>query len=182
MIDGKLRNLSSRRFCLSCSPFGERGTSLRAKTWTDAEFIEASKCNSITAALNMLGLVQAGGNFASFKKHALRLNIDLTHMNPHSKTATRDKSRLLEKLTKNSALSKTTLRHLIKRYNLINYHCHSPKCSIKDIWNDTEIILQLDHINGVNDDNRLENLRWLCPNCHSQTPTYARAKNRNNRI
>jgi DNA-directed RNA polymerase subunit RPC12/RpoP len=35
-----------------------------------------------------------------------------------------------------------------------------------------EIILQLDHINGINNDNRIENLRFLCPNCHSQTETY----------
>ena len=33
-------------------------------------------------------------------------------------------------------------------------------------------MLQLDHINGINTDHRLENLRLLCPNCHSQTPTY----------
>lgn len=35
-----------------------------------------------------------------------------------------------------------------------------------------DITLQLDHINGVNDDNRIENLRFLCPNCHSQTSTF----------
>jgi RNA polymerase subunit RPABC4/transcription elongation factor Spt4 len=40
-------------------------------------------------------------------------------------------------------------------------------------WNGKVLTLQVDHINGVNDDHRLENLRFLCPNCHSQTPTYA---------
>ena len=47
------------------------------------------------------------------------------------------------------------------------------KCDGVLMWNDQEITLQLEHINGVNNDNRLENLCFLCPNCHSQTSTYA---------
>ena len=43
-------------------------------------------------------------------------------------------------------------------------------------WNGRPIPLELDHVNGRSDDNRLENLRILCPNCHAQTPTY-RARN-----
>ncbi len=39
-------------------------------------------------------------------------------------------------------------------------------------WNGQAIPLELDHINGRRDDNRLENLRLLCANCHAQTPTY----------
>ena len=46
-------------------------------------------------------------------------------------------------------------------------------------YNNKPLILQLDHINGINDDNRIENLRFLCPNCHSQEDTYA-ARNRKN--
>ena len=46
------------------------------------------------------------------------------------------------------------------------------ECGITDEWNNKPITLQLDHINGVRDDHRLENLRLLCPNCHSQTDTY----------
>ncbi|MGB1107008.1 MAG: HNH endonuclease signature motif containing protein [Candidatus Puniceispirillaceae bacterium] len=49
------------------------------------------------------------------------------------------------------------------------YECSG--CGIKD-WNGQPISLQLDHINGDNKDNRLENVRWLCPNCHSQTSTW----------
>lgn len=48
-------------------------------------------------------------------------------------------------------------------------------CSIVD-WRDEPIVMQLDHINGNNSDHRLENLRILCPNCHSQTDTYASKK------
>ena len=40
------------------------------------------------------------------------------------------------------------------------------------MWNKKEIVLQLEHINGVNTDNRLENLTFLCPNCHAQTSTF----------
>jgi hypothetical protein len=40
------------------------------------------------------------------------------------------------------------------------------------MWNDQEIILQLEHKNGINNDHRLENLEFLCPNCHSQTSTF----------
>jgi len=54
--------------------------------------------------------------------------------------------------------------------NLLEYKCSS--CGITDMWNNKKLSLQLDHINGINNDNRLNNLRFLCPNCHSQTETY----------
>ena len=49
-----------------------------------------------------------------------------------------------------------------------------PRCSWCGIssWARKPLSIQLDHINGVNDDYRLENLRMLCPNCHSLTDTY----------
>jgi 5-methylcytosine-specific restriction endonuclease McrA len=42
----------------------------------------------------------------------------------------------------------------------------------RERWNGLPIPLELDHVNGMRSDNRLSNLRILCPNCHAQTPNY----------
>lgn len=71
-------------------------------------------------------------------------------------------------------------RHLLKKRliknNILEYKCSS--CSLKDTWNGKKLSLQLDHINGINNDNRIQNLRFLCPNCHSQTNTYSGKNNK----
>ena len=52
----------------------------------------------------------------------------------------------------------------------VEYRCSS--CNLPPTWNDKPIVLEVDHINGVRHDNRICNLRFLCPNCHSQTSNY----------
>ena len=59
---------------------------------------------------------------------------------------------------------------------LIPYRCSV--CGIEPMWQSKPLTLVLDHINGVNNDNRLQNLRFLCPNCNSQTNTFSRGHRR----
>ena len=70
--------------------------------------------------------------------------------------------------------SSTGRRHIKQRLldeKLIPYVC--AECGNKGLHNDKVLVLQLEHKNGIASDNRLINLCFLCPNCHSQTDTYA---------
>ena len=73
-------------------------------------------------------------------------------------------------LTENSQVSKWDLKKRLLRDGLLRNECYI--CGLGNTWQNKKISLQLDHINGINNDNRLENLRILCPNCHSQTDTF----------
>lgn len=67
------------------------------------------------------------------------------------------------------------LKKKILKNKLLANECQI--CKQPPEWNGKILVLQLDHINGINNDNRIENLRLLCPNCHSQTDTFCH-KNR----
>lgn len=81
-----------------------------------------------------------------------------------------------EVFCENSAYARSNVRGAVLRYNILPVYVCS-KCNIEPMWDGEELMLEIDHINGVNNDNRIENLRWLCPNCHSQTSTF-KGKNR----
>jgi len=84
-----------------------------------------------------------------------------------------------ELLVENSLHARSVIKKRILKNKLIPYKCN--ECGIEAIWNGKELCLQLDHINGINNDNRKENLRFLCPNCHAQTEGYA-GKNKKHKI
>jgi hypothetical protein len=65
------------------------------------------------------------------------------------------------------------LKARLLKEGLLENKCYGINCNITDSWLGKPLVLQLEHINGHNKDNRIENLCLLCPNCHSQTPTFA---------
>jgi 5-methylcytosine-specific restriction endonuclease McrA len=73
-------------------------------------------------------------------------------------------------------LKQASLKLRVMADNLIPYKCAI--CGNEGLHLDKPLSLQLDHINGNSKDNRLDNLRFLCPNCHSQTDTFCGKKNK----
>lgn len=82
-----------------------------------------------------------------------------------------------EVFCENSTYARHSIKARIRSRNLIEYKCAC--CGIGPEWQGKPMPLILDHINGINNDNRLTNLRFVCSNCDSQLPTY-KSKNRSN--
>ena len=150
---------------------------LRNRTFTDNQFIQAVKNSySIAQVLRSLSLsIHGGANYRTFKILAKRLNVNHDHFTGcgHLKGKTHSWGKtipLCEILIKDSSYTNTTnIKSKIIKANLIEEKCNI--CGILT-WQNKKLSLHLDHINGINNDHRFKNLRLLCPNCHSLTPTY----------
>jgi len=149
----------------------------KRKKWTESQLINAVKSStSIAQVLDKLKL-KGGGSHKLIKTTIKSLNLDTSHFTGQlwskGKTALEDprltKKNISNFFTKNSVISSTYIRKLVLKHNLIPYKC---QCGIEDMWQNYSISLQLDHIDGDRKNHELNNLRFLCPNCHSQTPTF----------
>lgn len=99
-----------------------------------------------------------------------KLPVMMTNCRYHRSQTPLTKLLLRDSPCKNNTLLK---KRLIAQGLLQNNCLH---CGIKAEWQGKSLTLEIDHINGDNRDNRLINLRILCPNCHSQTDTFRRPK------
>lgn len=131
---------------------------------------------NISDSLRKLNLKPCGANYQRFNYLVRENKIDISHFlgqasGPKTKHETRGLLPLDAVLIEHSNYNRRALRKRLFKNKLLENKCY--ECGITDIWNNKPITLHLDHVNGINDDNRIENLRILCPNCHSQTSTYA---------
>ena len=116
-----------------------------------------------------LGLEPSKGNRDTIKKYIKLYGIDTNHFK-YKKINSSNKKILLENiLIKNSTYNRTDLKRRLLKEGLKYKICE--ECGQDENWRSKKISLILDHINGINDDNRLENLRILCPNCNATLDT-----------
>lgn len=149
------------------------------RKWSHEDFLKAVKSsNSIREILKKINLKPTGGNYKSIYSYASANQIDLSHLLGQGWRKGSNKPVIKPKninhyLVKNSYYNSNKLRKRLIKESFFEEKCSSCK---KSKWMNQKIPLELDHINGINTDNRISNLRLLCPNCHALTNTY-RGKN-----
>lgn len=141
--------------------------------------VKQSKCMS--DVLKLIKLSTHGTNAVTIKKLMLSNDIDFSHFDVIG-SMQRNKHRWsVEDIFKeNSPITRPSLRRNVLKYKVLEYKCNV--CGNEGEHIGQPLSLTVDHINGISNDNRVENLRWLCPNCHSQTENYCGKNKRTTRL
>lgn len=122
-----------------------------------------------------------GNNFGTLKKRLIEDKIDYSHIplgqNSNKGRKFPGKAIPLEKvMIENSTYSRGHLKKRLLKNDILKNECI--RCGQSHTHYGEKLVMVLDHINGINNDHRLENLRMLCPNCNSQMPTFAGRSNK----
>lgn len=149
---------------------------IKKKRWTKNQLKNAvEKSTSIRQVISKIGLIQAGGNYNQAKKYIAYYNFDTSHFkgkawNKGMKGIGKSIIPLKDILVKDSNYQSYKLKKRLFKVGLKSPKCE--ECGWQKKSLDGRIPLELDHINGDGKDNRIDNLRILCPNCHSLQPTH----------
>ncbi|OGI31859.1 MAG: hypothetical protein A2271_03610 [Candidatus Moranbacteria bacterium RIFOXYA12_FULL_35_19] len=148
----------------------------KKRTWTENQLREAAKnSTSIRQVLSKLGLREAGGNYSQTKKYIEFYKINTAHFRGMGWSkglhiVGKPRIELKDILVKNSYFQSYKLKKRLFEAKLKSKFCE--ECGWHKVSKDGRLPLELDHINGDSKDNRIKNLRVLCPNCHSLKPTH----------
>jgi hypothetical protein len=147
-------------------------------TYTDQQLKEAvEKSKSYRQASLALGLCgRGGGAYGILKRRIKDLCLDVSHFSGQGwlKGITPEWS--VKKIDYYLKLNGPMVANQNLKKRLISTGLKKDECEVcgqGPVWNNKPLVLQLDHKNGNYRDNRLENLRIICPHCHTQTPTFA---------
>ena len=129
------------------------------------QIVKQSK--SMKEVIDRLGYAtHSGSNNNTVKSRIEKYNIDISHFVTYINPIQRTEENIF---IENSTASQATLRRWYLKGEYTPYKCSI--CGQEPTWQGKELTLILDHINGSNHDDRLENLRWVCPNCNQQLDT-----------
>ena len=134
-------------------------------TTEELEEIVKSSYSYKECLLNLGYFSNSGDSTARLRKKLQELNIDVSHFTSSQPIKRNEENIFIE----NSTAVQKVLRHWYKKGEYTPYVCSI--CGLEPFWQGKELTLILDHINGINNDDRLENLRWVCPNCNQQLET-----------
>ena len=157
---------------------------MRRRSWTADQLAAAVKtCFSLRQVIAKLGLIEAGGNYEQVRKYIKEYSLDSSHFkgklwNKGLRGIGRPHIRTQDILVRESYFQSFKLKNRLFTEGLKQKRCE--ECGWARYSEGGYLPLELDHINGDRHDNRLENLRILCPNCHSLKPTH-RGRNKGRR-
>ncbi|MET7877706.1 HNH endonuclease signature motif containing protein [Micromonospora profundi] len=150
---------------------------VRYKYTPEALAEAAAAARTITEVMRLLGVRVSGGSHAHISRQLKRFGIDTSHFtgSAHNRGARGERrttsSQLLVELPEGSRRTPGT--RLKWALSTLGVPEECEECGTGPVWRGAPLTLHVDHINGDFLDNRPPNLRLLCPNCHSQTATYA---------
>lgn len=131
--------------------------------------VKCGESNSYYDLMKNLNLAISGSTHKTLKTIISRNNIDVKHFKGNAWNKFNFKNNIDVFLVKDKITDSSFLKKRLIQENILKNECS--RCGINN-WLGEVLSLHLDHINGEHSDNRIENLRLLCPNCHSLTPTY----------